>query len=130
MSLSLVSRQKKNKVAKLGLISSLEISEPFARFSPGMRFLSMVVMNRKVSKSVSLSLVSRPVPEPATILLFGSGVSKSVSLSLVSRRQAIVILRPKHVVSVSKSVSLSLVSRRVVTNEGDDNSVVTKSRNQ
>ena len=61
----------------------LEISEPFARYSPAL----VIAITRlgRVSKSVSLSLVTR-----LGLAAYGRRrhqVSKSVSLSLVTRRR-------------------------------------------
>ena len=67
MSLSLVSRlgSVKNGDSNLPLPQSLEISEPFARFSPLLLGAGLVgLATYGVSKSVSLSLVSRPVLIP------------------------------------------------------------------
>jgi len=66
----------------------LEISEPFARYSPFLSTKLATCSPIPVSKSVSLSLVTRQSPlEIGYRAINEQPVSKSVSLSLVTRRR-------------------------------------------
>ena len=113
VSLSLVSRPRCHDQNPAPMIIGLEISEPFARFSPQFRQISVAKPEKHVSKSVSLSLVSRHALTSFRKYIGLKLVSKSVSLSLVSRRTVAVSVSVANTVTVvSKSVSLSLVSRR------------------